>query len=98
MLRSPKKEAKTKSILPTIAEKKSLFTRKYSEKEEAYPSCFTPNLALKSWEEEKHFLDANDCAFLGEVSDEDEEQDPEKIKSLFSTNNWKVALKGLFGV
>ena len=88
-------EGKTKSIMPTISEKKSLFNRKYSEKdEEIHVNCFTPNLAERTWEEEKHYFGSNDRAFLGEVSDDDEEQDPEKMQNLFSNNNWKFAIKG----
>lgn len=99
MLTKANMEGKTKSIMPTIAEKKSLFNRKYSEKdEEMHVNCFTPNLAERTWEEEKHYFGSNDRAFLGEVSDDDEEQDPEKMQNLFSNNNWKFAIKGLFGV
>lgn len=56
----------------------------------------TPSYAAKKWEEESHHFGWNDNQFLGD--DEEEEADPEKIKNLFSTNNWKVAIKGLFGV
>lgn len=80
------------------ADKGSLFTRKYSEKEPNFKiQCHTPNLnATTSWDKESHhFGTKNDKKFIDD--DSDEERDPEQIKNLFTTNNWKMTLNGLFG-
>jgi hypothetical protein len=56
----------TKSILPTIAEKKSLFARKYSDRVSGFNDlCFTPSYATPEWGSSHHF-DGNDKAFLNE--------------------------------